>query len=102
MVTPLEEINRRHVIVLSGYNATHEGHMFQARIGQYIADECVMPQGTAVYLIVEHGGPVNSKNRGVIMDETQGTRIEIIDREDPDTVLHTLSFAYEGHDILNP
>ena len=102
MVTPLPEANRRHVIVLSGYNATHEGHVFQARVGPYIADECVCPQGTAVYLIVEHGGPVNSKNRGVIVDAVEGARIEIIDREDPDTVLHTLSFAYEGHDILSP
>ena len=101
MVTPLPDVNRRHVIVCAGYGATHEGHVFQARIGPYIADECVVPQGTAVFMIVEHGGPVNSKNRGVIVDSLPNEIIYIVDREDPDTVLHQVRFEYEGHNIFN-
>ena len=52
-------------------------------------------------MIVEHGGPVNSKNRGVIIDSLPGEIIYVVDREDPDTILHQVAFEYEGHDIFN-
>ena len=102
MVTPLEEINRRHVIALEGYHSTHDGHVFQAipidsEISSQVADEVVINDSGPTYMVIEHGTAVHSKNRGVLLVLYPGSTIHIIDREDPDTILHQVQYLHAGY-----
>lgn len=94
MVTPLTEIDRRHIIIVQGYHGTHSGHVFQALIRGKIADEVVVSADHPSYLFAEFGAPAHSKNRGVLVDAIEGDNIIIVDRADPDTVLHTVTYDF--------
>ena len=100
MVTPLSEIDRRHLIVIQGYHDTHAGHVFQALINDFIADEIVINDSAPSYIVVEHGKAVHSKNRGVLVSAEEGATISIIDRDNPNIVLHSVSYGFGTYTAL--
>ena len=95
MSTPLPDAYRKHVIEISGYDA---GIVLRAIVNDKIADEAttweVSDTPQKVYMVVEFNKPAHSKNRGVLVDCAPGDTINIIDRDKPNTVLHTVAYAY--------
>ena len=112
MVTPLVPRNRRHTILLTGYEGPPGPAnivILEAWVGDKLVDQAVADGTSAtpktVYLVVEYGRAVHSEKRGVLMDylgapdtdrtgEIGNHTIRIVEASDRNTVLHTVRYRY--------
>ena len=99
MSTPLPDVYRKHLIEIFSYPA---GTTLRLIINDKIADETTTHEiagvPAAVYMILEFGKPAHSKNRGVLIDCQPGDTFYIIDRDNPNEVLHSGTYQYAGLD----
>ena len=97
MSTPLPDVYRKHLIQIFSYPA---GHVLRLIVNDKIADEAATHElagvPAAVDMVLEFGKPAHSKNRGVLIDCEPGDTFYIIDRDNPNVVLHSGTYEYAG------